>query len=283
MAVDRSKLQEEASITRFCKVILGWDYFRLLKQCSQNFKDTASDLKEVKDAYNDVDEYLATFEPLLFEEVKAQILQLKNDREEEEEAAKWNLWLEKESDESDGIHLKAVAYETDEEESVSQHDLLLLSKEQFKGGIKSIPTTHAFALVENRQKNQLRLRMYLGGEFIRVYPDVENYSERLSRMQALLTSAKAVNRRLYTIKICSLSTIVREYVALRSVGSLPFKDLILTASEKHAGSKDHAWEISGSLHDYFDENLNKSQKEAIDVSLRIIKSRWLVYLVRLLF
>lgn len=31
-------------------------------------------LKRVKDTYKDVDDYLATFEPLLFEEVKAQIV-----------------------------------------------------------------------------------------------------------------------------------------------------------------------------------------------------------------
>lgn len=124
MAVDKSKLQEEASITRFCKVILGWDCFRLLKQSSvylllslryymlcdfsvrltvfwctfslrfwkQNFKDAASDLKEVKDTYNDVDEYLATFEPLLFEEVKAQILQLKNGEEEAGMVSMFSFW-----------------------------------------------------------------------------------------------------------------------------------------------------------------------------------------------
>ena len=74
----------------------------------------------------------------------------------------------------------------------------------------------------------------------------------------------------YVLQICSLSTIAREYIALCSVGSLPFKDLILKAAERDSGSKDQAWKISGSLHDYFEENLNKSQQEAIDVSLCLI-------------
>ncbi|XVF00745.1 hypothetical protein REPUB_Repub04eG0027900 [Reevesia pubescens] len=87
-------------------------------------------------------------------------------------------------------------------------------------------------------------------------------------MQALITSSSsAVEKRLFSIKICSLSTIVREYIALCSVGSLPFKDLILKAAERDSGSKDQAWKISGSLHDYFKENLNKSQLEAIDAGL----------------
>ncbi|KAH1099191.1 hypothetical protein J1N35_016112 [Gossypium stocksii] len=265
MAVDKDKLQEEASIVRFCKIILGWDYFRLLKLSKKNNKDEAtSALKEVKDSYKDVDDYLATFEPLLFEEVKAQIVQ----RKDEEEVADWKLRLVMECNEADGFYLPAITYEAEEEESISQNDLLLLSKEDFKEGSKKLPTTYAFALVEHRQKNQLRLRMYLAGEFTQVNPDVEKSSARLARMQALITStANAVDKRLFSIKVCSLSTIAREYIALRSVGSLPFKDLILKASERDHGSEDQAWKISGSLKDYFKENLNKSQQEAIHAGL----------------
>lgn len=32
MAVDKEKLLEEASFIRFCKIVLGWDYFTLLDQ-----------------------------------------------------------------------------------------------------------------------------------------------------------------------------------------------------------------------------------------------------------
>lgn len=67
------------------------------------------------------------------------------------------------------------------------------------------------------------------------------------------------------MQICSLSTIAREYLALRSVGSLPFKDLILSASEKSSGSQDQSWKIPGLLHEYIKENHNASQLEAIHV------------------
>lgn len=72
---------------------------------------------------------------------------------------------------------------------------------------------------------------------------------------------------LYILQICSLSTISREYLALRSVGSLPFKDLILTAADKSSGSEDQAWKVSQPLSEHFQGSLNKSQVEAIDVSL----------------
>ena len=34
--VDKKLLEEEACILRFCKVVLGWDYVRLLKESKVN-------------------------------------------------------------------------------------------------------------------------------------------------------------------------------------------------------------------------------------------------------
>lgn len=52
-----------------------------------------------------------------------------------------------------------------------------------------------------------------------------------------------------------------------------FQGFNLHAAEKSCGSGDGPWKISGPLHDFFSENLNKSQKEAIDV----IKSDLVIY------
>lgn len=49
---------------------------------SRNIGDgSALGLRKVKDTYTDIDDYLATFEPLLFEEVKAQIVQGRDEEE----------------------------------------------------------------------------------------------------------------------------------------------------------------------------------------------------------
>lgn len=71
----------------------------------------------------------------------------------------------------------------------------------------------------------------------------------------------------YNVQICSLSTIVREYVALRSISYLPFKDLILTAAESNQSSEDRAWKISRPLTEFIESNHNLSQLEAIRVSV----------------
>lgn len=68
---------------------------------------------------------------------------------------------------------------------------------------------------------------------------------------------------------------MREYTALRSVGSLPFKDLILSASEKsldRGNLEDRAWNIPRPLMEFLESNHNSSQLEAIRVS--IILRNW---------
>lgn len=47
----------------------------------KNRKDSIEKLNVVKSTYKDVDDYFETFEPLLFEEVKAQILQNRDGEE----------------------------------------------------------------------------------------------------------------------------------------------------------------------------------------------------------
>ncbi|CAH8381905.1 unnamed protein product [Eruca vesicaria subsp. sativa] len=113
-------------------------------------EDSEGKLSVVKNTYKDVDEYFETFQPLLFEEVKAQILQ----NEDGEEASVCKMRLVMECSEADGFHILLVTYEHEEDEYLAPNDLLLLSKEEIKGG--SFPSSYGFVVVENRQSNLLR-------------------------------------------------------------------------------------------------------------------------------
>ncbi|XP_028081150.1 probable helicase MAGATAMA 3 [Camellia sinensis] len=131
---------------------------------------------------------------------------------------------------------------------------------------KELPTKYAFALVEHRNDNKLQvtLRMQLSGEVKRTNADEVEQCPRLLNMLSLVSE---VNKPLRMLKICSLSTIAREYVALRSIKSLPFKDLILAAAESNYISEDQAWEIPRPLMESIESNHNKSQLDAIRVGL----------------
>ncbi|XP_058214440.1 probable helicase MAGATAMA 3 isoform X1 [Rhododendron vialii] len=267
MAVDKNKLEEEATILRFYKIVLSWDYLRLLTQSGKKNSKNIGDgsdlgLKHVKDTYKDVDEYLATFEPLLFEEVKAQILEGKDD----EEKAEWKFVVPIKCSEADGFHL--LTFILEDVESVKLNDLLLLSEKQFGDGTTKLPTKYAFGLVENRHDilGQVTVRLQLRGEVKQLNADDVEPCPRLLNMRSLV-SEESKSKSLNILKICSLSTIVREYVALRSISSLPFKDLILAASERNYTSEDQAWEIPRPLMESIESNHNKSQLDAIRVGV----------------
>lgn len=123
MAVDKpgggggasSSSSSPASTTdRFLKIVLSWDYLRIVADSKVHSNPSAptngtaitpdgipepspspgwggqganqaKGLQHVKNSYASVDEYLGVFEPLLFEEVKAQILQGRRNEEEEED------------------------------------------------------------------------------------------------------------------------------------------------------------------------------------------------------
>jgi hypothetical protein len=73
-------------------------------------------------------------------------------------------------------------------------------------------------------------------------------------------------------QVCSLSTIMREFTAMHSVACLPFKDLILSAAEKHKDVDDQsrAWNVPQPLMDHLKANLNDSQLEAVNVSILFV-------------
>ncbi|XP_066368260.1 probable helicase MAGATAMA 3 isoform X2 [Miscanthus floridulus] len=264
MMVEKSSGGTPTSSTmdRFQKIVLSWDYLRLITE-SKGGKQ-AKVLQRVKNTYNSVAEYLGVFEPLLFEEVKAQIIQGRSD-EEEEYGMDWRRGAVGSCTESEGFHKLSVAVEDNFQDNVSENDLLLLSKEKFEEG--STPNAYAFALVEQRGGGlHISLRTFVAGEIVNLNVAKPVNSTRLQHFASTIASQNSL---LWILKVCSLSTIMREFTAMHSVASLPFKDLILSATEKHKDGDDQsrAWNVPEPLMDYLKTNLNDSQLEAVNAGL----------------
>jgi len=68
------------------------------------------------------------------------------------------------------------------------------------------------------------------------------------------------------MQMCNLSTIAREYVAIRTIRNLPFKDLILNAAGEDFSSEAEGWKIPLRLDEYVNDSFNPYQREAITVS-----------------
>lgn len=262
MALDKEKLEEESAIHRFYKIILAWDYVTLdsENQRRNNGKATTSKLVKVKNQYKDVQDYENTYEPLILEEAKSQIIRGKD----EDEGAEWKLGavLNRDNNKSDQSHNKPddfhfleFPFDMEEGESISQNDLILISNEERVHD----NTTHAFALVENVRKfsepKVLRVRLYLPGD---------NLESRLFKMRSHIS---VEGNPLHFMRMCNLSTIAREYVAIRTISNLPFKDLILNAVGEDFSSEAEGWKIPLSLDEYVNDSFNPYQREAITAGL----------------
>lgn len=76
---------------------------------------------------------------------------------------------------------------------------------QFQDGTR-LPTTYAFALVENCQNDRFRLRMYLAGEVEHYNTDVVKSCQRLLNMRSLITSPTSeVEKLFYSLKVSFFS------------------------------------------------------------------------------
>ncbi|KAM0873307.1 hypothetical protein ACQ4PT_038117 [Festuca glaucescens] len=301
MAVDKSggggassssSSSAASTVDRFLKIVLSWDYLRLVadsKVRSNNSptrrtnrgaitpetlnlfspawwqgSDQTKGLKYAKNSYASVAEYLGVFEPLLFEEVKAQIVQGRSS-EEDEIGLDWQRGVVDSCTESEGFHKVAMVVQDGFREIVSENDLLLLSKEKFEEGVT--PIAYAFAVVEQRGgKDNISLRTFLAGEIKNLNVTKPVKSSRLQRVASTFSTPKSL---LWVLKMCSLSTILREFSAMHSIASLPFKDLILSASDKNKDGDDQnrAWNVPERLMDYLQTNLNGSQLEAVNAGL----------------
>ncbi|XP_078440958.1 P-loop containing nucleoside triphosphate hydrolases superfamily protein [Wolffia australiana] len=262
MAVGKAaSAPSDAVMSRFHKIVLGWDYLRLLRESTNSRKVSASALKRVKKTYADVSEYLTIFEPLLFEEVKAQIVQVKD-----EEVTDWQKGAIVSCEEVNDFHMVSVAVLDEFREEVSENDLLIISTEKFEAG--STPNAYAFAMVEHRgARETMMLRMFLSGEV----KQVDNFDLKSSpRLLKILPFIRTKETFLWILKICSLSTIMREYIALRSISYLPFKDLILSATDKSievSRRQEQAWTVPRPLMEFLESKHNESQMEAVRAGL----------------
>lgn len=262
MEVERTALDSCSStskLSRFHRIVLGWDYLRLLRESGK--RHGGEGLKRVKNTFDSVEDYIGVFEPLLLEEVKAQIVQGRG----EEEARDWQRGAVASCQEADALHKVSLAVLDDFQEGVYENDLLLLSVEKFQEGIA--PSAYAFALADHRgAKETFTVLTYLAGEVKKLDNMEPESSPRLLKMLQVLKTNEAF---LWILKICSLSTIMREYTAMHSIARLPFKDLILSASDKSCNSisEGQAWNVPRPLMDHLKDCLNNSQLDAINAGL----------------
>ncbi|CAM6125409.1 unnamed protein product [Calypogeia fissa] len=278
--------QAASNQARLQKIVLSWDYYRLLSLAKVKRKkrkrgdktkedetvEGSLNLRDVPEKFKDLEEYLSVFESLLLEECRAQIIR----GEEEGGGTQCHMVALATWEKANEFYFMRLAVQTDVAEDFTENDLLLLSKEKPLGG-NSLPSTYAFASVEAREgSGTLRVRMHLDGESNESDGLVIKTTPGAMRLRAALQGPTSA---WWLMKLSNMSTILREYTALRSVGSLPFVNVILSAEDS---SKDGAdsnevsnksssnlgyWNIPLPLKEYLSGTHNPSQMQAIQAGL----------------
>lgn len=129
--------------------------------------------------------------------------------------------------------------------------------------------THCLALVEQSEGAQLlRLRLYLPSSSATEGDTDDEARFALVRATAAASVAHADAQQApwYLLRLCNLSTIQREWLALHAARSLPFADVILSASQR-SGASHTAWRCPGPLRSALTTRFNPSQLEAIQAGL----------------
>ncbi|KAL6538036.1 hypothetical protein OROGR_012024 [Orobanche gracilis] len=86
-----------------------------------------------------------------------------------------------------GFHMPMVI--CSDHEKISLNDLLLVSDKKFDG---KLPDAYAFALVEQCQKDKIRLRLFLGGEVKRLNTNQIQIRQRLLNMVHVVSEVKKI-------------------------------------------------------------------------------------------
>eukprot|EP00899_Mesostigma_viride_P027836 jgi/Mesvir1/8237/Mv12518-RA.2 len=247
-----------------------WETCRLCEE-EKEHEARLYGLKHVPPTFSSPESYLAVFDALLLEEARAQIIV------GDERAGAYS------SGQTMLLHMAAVTamdsasdftrvklgVKPESQSVLRDNDLVLLIRSDQKvdmAGGNSMPD-NAFAVLEGQSwRNVLNARLFLE-ESIHGVPLPARHAARASIMKRLLASSAGSPKPWWIVKICNLSTITREYLALQAIHTLPMRPFILDPKPAVAALKPCAtWSVPTPLWQYLEANHNPSQLEAIHLA-----------------
>eukprot|EP00854_Cymbomonas_tetramitiformis_P017674 gene17674-21055_t len=219
----REEAQTGFQITRMQTIIMQWDYFKLTEYETEG---SASPLGAVPKKFDSIEEYLSVFGPLVLEECTAQIIRGQAEDGESRSHVGVVLHFEKTHE----FHYAKVAVDMRHVRHYSENDLGARGAGGTLHRVDGVVGTSVrvrFFLPDNPVQDPVDNTGLLGGE-------QSGAKSRLVRKE-LQESANDVtkeNSGWFLTKLCNMSTILREWLALNSIKSFPFKDVIINPQKR---------------------------------------------------
>jgi len=285
------KLTQDQILEQFYKHILAWDVADL--------KPNADRLKKVTVSFKDELDYIKTFEPLLFEECRAQLERsiLEGEKDSESEPVQGRVrYISEAGDflavglvlrESDmnmfhdndlmmiSLHHPTTVFgdenkeETDDEDSapttaathIPEDDPEKVALEAKKKKKKQIPPSKFALTEENRTLHLIGTVENFENGGIKVKFCLKNIQPSRERQMSMLLQYEID---WWITKLCNLSTLQREYSALYLTAQSNFIKTLLLCDEEESGN---IMTIPPALHDQFSTTYNPSQLGALTSAL----------------
>ncbi|CAK0762015.1 hypothetical protein CVIRNUC_002915 [Coccomyxa viridis] len=198
------------------RIILAWHFWEIEENVSEG-GGVMPDLEALPRAFDSAEDYVYRFSPLVLEECAALMLR---GNEEGIQSEPYQAVCASHKMKGDFL-LARLAVPPAVSETLRDNDAVLLSKED--------PTAedgngrlHAIGRVDSKEgANIIVVQFYLSAESQSGHPDG---LQRVKAMQAGLETRESC---WYLLRLCSLTTIQREWCALHAFPGLPFKDALL--------------------------------------------------------
>ncbi|KAL8253502.1 hypothetical protein R6Q59_037195 [Mikania micrantha] len=199
--------------------ILEMDYYAIVGLTSSA---VAENLKKVPVYFHSPVDYVATFRPLVLEELKAQLHSLFLEMPSSDEMSCGSLSVMSVERVDDFHVVRCVHDDRDLEGSRTcvENDLILLTRQPFE---KSSHEVHMVGKVERCEKDNKRRSSIL---MIKLY--LQNGCSRLNRAKKLLMERS----KWYIYRIMSITSQLREFQALSSLHSIPLLPVILNPNNQ---------------------------------------------------
>ncbi|KYQ90443.1 putative splicing endonuclease [Tieghemostelium lacteum] len=250
----KTKLSENITqhlpkVENLYKIILTW-------QTDLSQVEKTQGLKSIPNTFDNLDEYIQIFEPLLLEEFKAQVYKSM----EEQTYQPINVTVDDLMSESDFHICDFMIDANGSNEDILNEDMVLISKSI--AGVKC----EAFGKVEKREKREKKRG---GGGGFRSFLKIRLYKKQGSDSKIFISNHLKIESSWTIQKITSLSTLGREYIALHSVGRTPLGSAIISPNLTSTSTTGHIppYTLPPSLKNALSNDLNEGQWNALNSSL----------------
>mmetsp|Transcript_12749 Transcript_12749/g.46633 ORF Transcript_12749/g.46633 Transcript_12749/m.46633 type:complete len:878 (+) Transcript_12749:157-2790(+) len=204
-------------VAKFQETILRWNFYKLIEEEEAEFES-------VPKSFRSADQYLEVFRPLVIEECRAIIYRgsVQN--------AKSHRTLCAELNQVNNFEAAKLAVESSVQREYRENDLILLCREPPETSV-SEPSQHSLGIVVCQvESHYLKVRFFLP----------LGVDQRIDSVRDDLRLTTKDSRGWFIQKVCNLSTVLREYLALYQVKWIKFSKLLVTGDPEGYEITHHA-------------------------------------------